>query len=132
MKPSGAILFWTGAIALLLIVEVAELTHLFTLPVESVIGNLVSFIFALVFTTILALVGALFIGIYISQRLQSPGGFTLFEEEMLKMRSDVKRITDELSELKHRLSDGPAGPPPTSAESTAPPSDPTAPRSERP
>jgi hypothetical protein len=103
--------FWTTAIALLLFVEVAELTHLFTLPVESVIGNLISFVFALVFTTILALVGALFIGIYISQRLNAPGGFTPFEEEMLKMRSEVKQITEEVGELRRRLAEGPNAPP---------------------
>jgi hypothetical protein len=111
VKASGAIVFWTAAIAALLFVEVAELTHLFTLPFDSVIGNLVSFIFALVFTTILALVGALFLGIYISQRLQSPGGFTPFEEEMLRMRSDVTRLTDEVSELRRKLgANGGSGP----------------------
>jgi hypothetical protein len=110
VKPSGAIGFWTAVIAALLLVEVAELTHLFTLPVESVIGNLISFIFALVFTTILALVGALFLGIYISQRLNAPGGFTPFEEEMLRMRADVRRISDELAELRRKLGSEP-GPP---------------------
>jgi hypothetical protein len=121
VRASGAIGAWTAAIAILLFVEVAELTRLFTLPVESVIGNLVAFIFALVFTTILALVGALFVGIYISQRLSAGGGFTAFEEEMLKMRSDVKRITDEMSELRRRLpasgSAGATSPAPAGTES---------------
>ena len=92
MRPSRLIPFWVTIIGLLLLIEVAELTHLFTLPVQSALGNLLSFIFALVFTTILALVGAIFIGIYISQRLQSSTGFTPFEEEMLKMRQDVAEV----------------------------------------
>jgi hypothetical protein len=103
MRPSRAIAFWLAIIVLLLFVEVAELTHLFTLPVQSAAGNLLSFVFALVFTTILALIGALFVGIYISQRLQSPGGFTRFEEEMLKMRADVARISEDVRELRAKV-----------------------------
>lgn len=76
--------------------ELAELTNLFRLPLQSAVGNLLSFIFALVFTNILALVGAIFIGIYISTRLRAPTAFTPFEEEMLKMRQ-------ELTELKTRV-----------------------------
>ncbi|MCI4316989.1 MAG: hypothetical protein L3J96_00490 [Thermoplasmata archaeon] len=110
MKPSRLILFWVTVIALLLLVEVAELTHLFTLPVQSALGNLLSFIFALVFTTILALVGAIFIGIYISQRLQSAAGFTPFEEEMLKMRADVTELRrrQEALESSSAVRRGPA------------------------
>lgn len=100
MRPARLILFWASVIAILLFIEVAELTHLFTLPVQSAIGNLLAFIFALVFTTILALVGAIFIGIYISHRLQSPAGFTPFEEEMLKMRSDVTKLREEVARLR--------------------------------
>ncbi|MGA7922728.1 MAG: hypothetical protein WCA77_01990 [Thermoplasmata archaeon] len=107
MRPPGSvrparliITFWVGVIAVLLFVEVAELTHLFTLPLQSAVVNLVSFIFAIVFITILALVGSLFAGFYISQRLLSPQGFTPFEEEMLKMRVDVKTLRDEVTELR--------------------------------
>jgi hypothetical protein len=107
VKPSQAIAFWAVIIAALLFVEVAELTHLFTLPVQSALGNLLSFVFALVFTTILALIGALFVGIYISQRMQSPGGFTRFEEEMLRMRKDVERISEDVQELRRRTPPAP-------------------------
>jgi hypothetical protein len=108
VKVGRAILFWIGVVVALIVVELAELTHLFTLPVQSALGNLLSFVFALVFTTIVALVGALFIGIYISQRLQSPGGFTPFEEEMLKMRAEVHEIREELRE--RGVSSAPAAP----------------------
>jgi hypothetical protein len=103
MKASGVILFWVVVIALLLFVEVAEITHLFTLPVQSAVGNLVSFVFALVFTTILALIGAIFIGIYISHRFLTPTGFTPFEEEMLRMRSDVARMREDVEALKSSI-----------------------------
>jgi len=93
VKPSRVILFWVVVIALLL----------FTLPVQSAVGNLVSFVFALVFTTILALIGAIFIGIYISHRFLTPTGFTPFEEEMLRMRADVAHLRDDVEALKSSI-----------------------------
>jgi uncharacterized protein YneF (UPF0154 family) len=110
MRPPGVVrparlivTFWAAVIAVLLIVEVAELTHLFTLPLQSAVVNLVSFIFAIVFITILALVGSLFAGFYISQRLSSAQGFTPFEEEMLKMRVDLKALRDEVAEMRQAM-----------------------------
>jgi hypothetical protein len=110
VKPSRVIVFWVLVIALLLFVEVAEITHLFTLPVQSAVGNLVSFVFALVFTTILALIGAIFIGIYITHRYLAPAGFTPFEEEMLRMRGDVARMREDVEALKASI--GPVVPEP--------------------
>jgi hypothetical protein len=109
MRPSRLIVFWVTVIVILLLVEVAEITHVFTLPVQSLAGYLFSFIFALVFTTVLALVGAIFIGVYISQRLQSASGFTPFEEEMLKMRGDLQSVKRQLESLQARA-DGPERP----------------------
>ena len=103
------IILWSVLIVILLIVEVAELTHLFTVPIESAIGDPLSFVFALVFTTILALVGAIFIGIYVSARLLRTGGFTPFEEEMLHMRAEIRDIKAALerSEPSRGRSDDP-------------------------
>lgn len=101
MRTARAIaLLWIVVIGVLLLVELAEITDLFTLPVQSALGNVLGFIFALVFTTILALIGAIFIGIYISQRLSTSVGFSPFEEEMLRMRSDVQRIRADVEALK--------------------------------
>jgi hypothetical protein len=111
MTPRHVLAIWVAAIGVLFLVEIAELTRLFTLPLLSAVGNLLSFIFALVFTTILALVGAIFIGIYISQRMQSSGGFTAFEEEMLKMRSDVEKLREDVAELRRGAPTRPAAPP---------------------
>ncbi|MCI4350713.1 MAG: hypothetical protein L3K15_04295 [Thermoplasmata archaeon] len=103
MRPRRAAMFWIGVIALLLLVEFAELTHLFTVPVQLAFANFVSFIVALVFTTILALVGAVFIGMYISLRLRSPTGFTPFEEEMLKMRAEVQALRRDVEGVRQNL-----------------------------
>lgn len=48
---------------------------------------------------ILALIGAIFIGMLLSHRILSIGGFTPFEEEMLKMREDIKAINKKLETL---------------------------------
>ncbi len=109
MKPSRAILaFWLGLIAVLVVVEIAQVTRYFTLPIQSVVGNPLAFVFALAFTTLLALVGAIFAGIYIAQRLISPKGFTPFEEEMLRMRAEVAAIR---AQLDRRAGEADASPP---------------------
>ncbi len=108
MRPSRVMVVWVSVIAALLFVEFAELTRLFTIPVQSALLNVLSFIFALFFTTILALVGAVFIGVYIAHRLSSPAGFTPFEEEMLKMRADLAHVKEEVEEIRKTLAP-PAG-----------------------
>ncbi len=115
MRPSRlVILLWVLLIVVLLVVEVAEITHVFTLPIQSAIGDPLAFVFALVFTTILALVGAIFIGIYVTQRIMSPSGFTPFEEEMLKMRQEISTVRESVGRIEARLGRDPA-------ESTAEP-----------
>lgn len=86
------IVLWSILIVILLVVEVAQLTHLFTLPIQLSLGTPLAFVSALVFTTILALIGAIFIGIYLSARVLRTSGFTPFEEEMLQMRADVRDL----------------------------------------
>ncbi len=109
MRTSRLVLLaWSVLIVLLVVVELAELTHLFTLPVESVLGDPLAFVLALVFTTVVALVGAIFIGIYISARILSPSGFTPFEEEMLRMRTDLRDVKAAVEEMRR----GPNAPPP--------------------
>lgn len=103
MRPSRVVLLlWAALIVVLLLVELSEISHLFTLPVASWIGDPLAFAFALIFTTILAMVGAIFIGIYFSTRMLSPSGFTPFEEEMLKMRGDLKDLKASVEELKRK------------------------------
>jgi hypothetical protein len=94
------IILWSILIVILLIVEVAELTHLFTLPIQFAIGDPISFVFALVLTTVLALVGAIFIGIWVSARFLRTAGFTPFEEEMLRMRADVRDLKAAVEQMR--------------------------------
>ena len=106
-----ATLLWLVLIVVLLIVEFAEITHSFTVPIQSVIGDPLAIVIALVFTTLIALVGAIFIGVYLSHRLLSPTGFTPFEEEMLRMRADVQQVKRDVAELRGRAGIDPSGPP---------------------
>jgi membrane protein implicated in regulation of membrane protease activity len=108
MKLPRLPVFWIVVIAALLFIEVAELTRLFTIPFLSAVSNPVTFALGLIFVTIVALVGAIFIGIYVSQRLLSPRGFSPFEEEMLKMRADVTEMRRQLQEVMSRTGDPPA------------------------
>jgi hypothetical protein len=113
VRPSRvALIGWGVLITALLVVELAEITHLFTLPVQSAISDPLAFVFALVFTTILALVGAVFIGIYTSARILSPTGFTPFEEEMLRMRSEVHELAAAVQRLEAARSGEDPPPPP--------------------
>lgn len=106
------LILWSVIVVVLLVVEIAEVTQLFTLPLDSVVGNPIAFVFVLAFTTVLALVGAIFIGLYIAQRWLSTSDFTPFEVEMLKMRDqlqELQRSVDELQQLdaEERAEPGP-------------------------
>ena len=102
MRPSRLVLLlWSTLIFVLVIVELAEITHVFRLPIQTAIADPTALVFALIFTTILALVGAIFIGIYISNRMLSPSGFTPFEEEMLRMRKELQELQRSVDEV-HR------------------------------
>lgn len=95
-----ALVLWLALIVLLLVVELAEITHLFTLPIANALSDPLAFVIALVFTTIVALVGAIFIGVYVSHRLLSPTGFTPFEEEMLRMHSELRELKRDVRALR--------------------------------
>jgi hypothetical protein len=111
-----ALLAWVGLIVVLLIVEIAEITHVFTLPVATAIADPLAFVVALVFTTLLALVGAIFIGVFLSHRLMNPIGFTPFEEEMLRMRADLREVKRDVAELRGRTGPESAVPSDTNPE----------------
>lgn len=48
---------------------------------------------------LLALIGAIFVGMFLSHRILSIGGFTPFEKEILKMREDIDSINKKLDKL---------------------------------
>ena len=55
---------------------------------------------------VLALIGAIFIGMLLSHRILSIGAFTPFEEEMLKMREDIKAIKEKMDSIDKNETSG--------------------------
>ncbi len=101
MRVSKWTLLWLVVVLVLAIVWGSMLAGLISFT--DIVLNFVLIIFSLVVIAILAIVGAVFVGIFVSHRLLSAQGFTPFEREMLEMREDVKRITAKLQTLESRL-----------------------------
>ena len=62
------------------------------------------FIFAAFFIIVLALLGAIFLGLFLGHRTLSVGGFTPFEKSMLEMKEDIKKVGERLQEIERKLS----------------------------
>jgi hypothetical protein len=103
-------LLWSVVIVALVVLELAEVTHLFTFPISAVLADPVTLVVSLVFTTIVAIIGAIFVGIYMSTRLLGPRAFTPFEEEMLRMRADLQEVRRAVDDLRARSSGPDPGP----------------------
>ncbi|UCG68226.1 MAG: hypothetical protein JSV09_10410 [Thermoplasmata archaeon] len=84
-------LFIIIALFVSLLTGIIEITDVFVYLMGAIVGWT-----ALI---ILALIGAIFIGMLLSHRILSIGAFTPFEEEMLKMREDIKSINKKLDSL---------------------------------
>ncbi len=57
-----------------------------------------------VFVIVVAVVGALLLGMFISHRLLTHGGFTPFEEEMMRMRKDVQQSLGHTEKMREEVS----------------------------
>ena len=101
MKISRWTLLWLLIVVVLAVIELGILVGWIT-P-----GNLVVyfyiFVYAIVLVAILAIIGAVFLGTVISHRIMSGQGFTPFEEEMLKMRQEVRELRDRLDDIAAKL-----------------------------
>ncbi|MCI4363621.1 MAG: hypothetical protein L3K13_04880 [Thermoplasmata archaeon] len=115
MRLARWTLFWVGVITLLVIGELAEITRLFTVPLAAASLSAYSILFSLVLITLLALVGAVFVGFYLSSRIYATRGFTPFEQEMLRMREEVHALGEELRAFRESA---PGRPPSSGAPST--------------
>lgn len=57
-----------------------------------------------VFVITVAVVGSLLLGMFISHRLLTHGGFTPFEEEMMRMRKDVQQQLNHTQKMHEEVS----------------------------
>lgn len=100
MKLSKWVILWLAVVLALLAIFVLEITGAINL--RDVITYFFLFVLALVIIAILAVIGAAFLGVFISHRIYSVKSFTPFEEEMLQMRKEVKEIKKTLQELSEK------------------------------
>ncbi|HTD81651.1 MAG TPA: hypothetical protein VK723_05835 [Thermoplasmata archaeon] len=95
-------LLWLAIVGLLVAIEVAI--------VAGVVNpyDVVTFFFimvsALIVIAVLAIIGATFLGIYISHRILSTRDFTPFEQEMLRMAEEVKRLSEKVETISRAVS----------------------------
>ena len=101
MRISRWALLWFLTVGVLVVIELGILTNVIT-P-GNLIGFFLAFVFALVVISVLAIVGAVFVGMFVSHRILSTQGFTPFEQEMLRMRQEVRTIAERLDELSERI-----------------------------
>ena len=71
------------------------------IPITDILLNFIGFISMLVTITMLAIVGAIFIGMYVSHRILTKKGFTPFEISMMEMHEDIKDIKKRINKLEY-------------------------------
>ncbi len=97
MRANWWTILWIVVVASLLIVFVLQITGVLTLA--DLAANPVLFLVAFVIVAVLSAVGAMFIGVFVTHRIFASTEFTPFEEEMLRMREEVRQIRERLEEI---------------------------------
>ncbi|MEK6810601.1 MAG: hypothetical protein AABY19_03270 [Candidatus Thermoplasmatota archaeon] len=105
MKISRWTLVWLVVVGLLISIEVGIVTGRIN-PFD-VVTFFFIMVSALVVIAVLAIIGATFVGIYISHRILAARDFTPFEQEMLKMSEEVKRLSERVAEVAKVLGTNP-------------------------
>ncbi len=101
MRISRWTLLWLLVVGVLAVIWISIFTG--QLTPGNIFGSFLSFVFALVVIAILAIIGAVFVGMFVSHRIMSTKGFTPFEQEMLKMRQEVRELQDRVEAIAGKL-----------------------------
>lgn len=101
MRISKWTLLWILVVAALGGIWIGVFTG--ALNPTDLITSFFTFVFALAVIVVLAIIGAVFVGIFVSHRILSSQTFTPFEVEMLKMRDEVKQVLQKVAELEKRF-----------------------------
>ncbi len=94
-------ILWLGIVVALVAVEIGVLTGYIT-P-AGVISSFLTLVVGLVVISVFAFIGAIFLGMFVSHRILSGKGFTPFEQEMLRMRQDLRDLNDRIEQIATRL-----------------------------
>ena len=73
------------------------------IPIKDILLNFIGFISMLVSITMLAIIGAIFLGMFLSHRILSKRGFTPFERSMLEMHEDIKEMKKRMTKLESEI-----------------------------
>lgn len=101
MRISRWVLLWATVVVILVAVEMAQVMGLIR-PAD-IITNFFLLLLVLVVIAILAAIGAGFLGVFITHRMFSSREFTPFEEEMLKMREELKRTVELVEAIAEKV-----------------------------
>ena len=101
MRLTRWMLLWLLVVAALIVVEVAIVAG-YIRPTD-LVGSFFTFVFALLVISILSMIGAVFVGIFVSHRILSAKGFTQFEQEMLRMRQEVRDLSERVEQIGTKL-----------------------------
>jgi hypothetical protein len=108
MKIDRWTLLWLVIVGLLISIELAIVLGVVN-PYD-VVTFFFIMVSGLIVIAVLAIIGATFIGVYISHRILSTRDFTPFEQEMFRMAEDVKRLSQKVDEISKAVR-GPSDPP---------------------
>jgi hypothetical protein len=67
---------------------------------QAVFSNFAFVMLGMIFVALMSVIGGFFLGMWISARFFSTKGFTPFEEEMLRMREDVKALREKVEAIE--------------------------------
>ncbi|MEM3852243.1 MAG: hypothetical protein QXP70_04505 [Methanomassiliicoccales archaeon] len=88
---------WLAIVVVLVIFELLQLGGI--LRVTEIVANFYLFMFSLVTVSVLAVIGAVFLGISIAHRFMQNRSFTPFEEEMLAMKEQINRMENMIEKM---------------------------------
>jgi len=94
-------LLWILIVGVLVAIEIGVVTG--AISTNNLIGSFLLVIFALVVISVLSIIGAVFVGMFVSHRILSGKGFTPFEQEMLRMRQEIRELNERVGEIAARL-----------------------------
>ena len=98
MRLSRWVLLWLLIIGVLVAIEIGVVTGRL-----DPIGSFLIFLIGLMVVSVLSIIGAVFVGMFVSHRILSTKGFTPFEQEMLRMRQEIRDLSGRLDAIAERL-----------------------------
>ena len=101
MRVSRWTLLWLLVIGVLIAMEIGILTGF--ISTNNAITSFLTLVYALMVISVLSIIGAVFVGMFVSHRILSTKGFTPFEQEMLRMRQEVRELSERVAEIGVRI-----------------------------